>query len=109
MFRNRSRTKFAEVSDGLSNTLAMTEAHGGVSGTNRGTWLWISAITLPSSTTEAWLPGRNNWYNANSFHTGIINATLGDGSVRTVGTTIDATAWRAFCGMKDGSTLGEIP
>jgi hypothetical protein len=107
MFRNRSKTRFADVMDGLSNTLAMTECHGGVSGTTSGAWLWMSAITLPSST--AWLPGQNNWYNANSYHTGIINATLGDGSIRSVGTTIDANVWRAFCGMKDGVVTGEIP
>jgi hypothetical protein len=109
MFRNRSKTRFADVSDGLSNTLAMTETHGGVSGTSRGAWLWMSAFTLPASTSAAWLPGQNNWYNASSFHTGIINTALGDGSIRSVGTTIDANVWRAFCGMRDGTVIGEIP
>jgi prepilin-type N-terminal cleavage/methylation domain-containing protein len=108
MFRNRSKTKFGDVSDGLSNTLAITESHGAVSGTSIGAWLWMSAITLPSSTTAAWLPGQNNWYAANSYHTGIINGTLGDGSVRSISTTIDPTVWRAFGAMKDGSVLGEI-
>lgn len=109
MFRNRSRTRFAEVTDGLSNTLAMTEAHGGVSGTSVGQWLWISAVTLPGSTAAAWLPGQNNWYNAASFHTGIINGTAGDGSVRSIATNIDATIWLNYCAMKDGNVLGEIP
>jgi hypothetical protein len=110
MFRNRSRTKLGEVSDGLSNTLAFTEAHGGVSGTSIGSWLWISAITLPSSTSAAWLSGKNNWYNAASYHNGkIINGTGGDGSVRSIASTIDATVWINYCGMKEGAVLGEIP
>lgn len=110
IFRNRSRTKFAEVTDGLSNTLAITEAHGGVSGTSVGTWLWISAITLPASTTASWLPGNNNWFNAASFHAaGTINGTAADGSVRSIAKTIDATVWLNYCAMKDGNTIGEIP
>jgi prepilin-type N-terminal cleavage/methylation domain-containing protein len=109
MFRNRSRTKFGEVTDGLSNTLAMTESHGAVSGTSIGAWVWMSAFTLPSSTTATWLPGQNNWFAANSFHTGIVNGTFGDGSVRSIGTTIEPTVWRAIVGMKDGTVVGEIP
>ncbi len=111
MFRNRSRTRFAEVTDGLSNTLAMTEAHGGTSGTSIGAWLWISAITLPSSTTAAWLPGNNNWFNANSFHAGgVINGVAGDGSVRSIAAKqIEGTVWVNYCSMKDGNVIPEIP
>ena len=106
ILRNRSETRFSAVADGLSNTLIFGESRGGFSPTQRGyTMLWISASTLPASTT--WLLGEDNYYEFSSDHPGIVNFALADGSVRTVSTTMDGPTWLSTNGMADGNVVGE--
>jgi len=45
---------------------------------------------------------------ARSFHTGIVHALLGDGSVRTVADSIDGRAWRAAGTIAGGETVDEF-
>lgn len=109
MFRNRSETKFAEVTDGLSNTLAMGEAHAGVlatSGNAPASWLWMSAPTLPAS--SSWMPGTGERSAFASFHTGIVQFVLGDGSVRSISTSITPASWISINGMRDGEIVSEF-
>ncbi len=109
IFRNRSETRFSHVTDGLSNTLAMGEAHGGVLAgppEAQSTWLWMSAPTLPASGT--WMPGGGDRAAFGSFHTGVVQFVQADGSVRPIGTTIDATTWVSINGMRDGDVTGEL-
>lgn len=104
MLRNRSKTKFGEVTDGLSNTFAFGETRGGpISGTDPTEYVWIAAPTLPAS--SSWLLGEDNYYEFSSNHTGISNFTLGDGSVRSVSTSLDGQVWLRACGMGDGLVI----
>ncbi len=104
-FRNRSETKFGNMTDGLSNTLVFGEGRGGFQSTNPATFGWLSAPTLPAS--SSWLLGEDNYYEFSSNHTGICNFVLGDGAVRSVGTTLDGQVWLRANGMSDGLVLGE--
>jgi prepilin-type N-terminal cleavage/methylation domain-containing protein/prepilin-type processing-associated H-X9-DG protein len=108
IFRNRSTTSFSAIGDGLSNCLAFGENRGGTSGTPAAptTYLWISAVTLPASTT--WLLGEDNWFEFSSNHTGLVNFALADGSVRGVSATIDGTTWLQANGMNDGGVVQEF-
>jgi prepilin-type N-terminal cleavage/methylation domain-containing protein len=108
VFRNRSTTKFGEIMDGLSNTVAIGESHGGVSSSTPpepATWLWISAAPLASSTSATWLPGANARTAFNSFHPGIVQFVLADGSVQPIQTTIDPEVWMRLAGMRDGEVM----
>jgi len=110
IFRNRSKTRFGEVTDGLSNTLAIGETHGGVQASSNNapaSWLWMSATTIPSSTSATWMPGQNSRTAFNSFHTGIVQFAVGDGSVRGISTNIDAPTWMSINGMKDREVSGD--
>jgi prepilin-type N-terminal cleavage/methylation domain-containing protein len=105
IFRNRSETKMGEINDGTSNTLAFGESHGGVqesSGNTPATWLWMSAGSLPASTTSTWLPGNDTRVAFNSFHPGNVNFAVADGSVRAIPAGIDPNVWVTICGMRDG-------
>ncbi len=98
-----------KVTDGLSNTLAMGEAHGGVlasSGDAPASWLWMSAPTLPAS--GSWMPGTNERSAFSSYHTGIIQFVLGDGSVRAISRTIDVSSWISINGMKDAEIVSDF-
>lgn len=106
IFRNRSETKFAEVTDGLSNTLAFGESSGGFAGANPSVYGWLSAVTLPAS--SSWLLGEDNYYEFSSFHTGISNFALADGSVRSISVNLDGQTWLRANGMSDGLTLEDF-
>ncbi len=109
MFRNRSVTKFGNLTDGLSNTIAFGENRGGSSTATTppspATFGWLSAITLPSSST--WLLGEDNYYEFSSNHTGICNFVIGDGAVRSVTTSLDGQVWLRANGINVGLVLGE--
>jgi prepilin-type N-terminal cleavage/methylation domain-containing protein len=105
ILRNRSETKFGEITDGLSNTLLIGETRGGFNGAEPVTFVWISAFTLPASTT--WLLGEDNFYEFSSNHTGLVNFVLADGSVRGVSTSVEGNLWVQINGMRDGYVSAE--
>lgn len=53
-------------------------------------------------------PGEHAIISARSMHTGLVNAGLGDGSVRTFASTIDLRVWRAL-GTRNGDEVVEMP
>ncbi len=138
MYTNRSATTIVSVVDGTSNTLAFGEGLGGTAGqgqTRDWFWNWVSIPGMPTKFGLA--PGggcpdqgatcgvagtaQGGGYNYfSSFHTGIVQFGMGDGSVRGLriagtGTrrftpaaaVSNRSAWyvlQAMAGMADGTT-----
>jgi prepilin-type N-terminal cleavage/methylation domain-containing protein len=112
-----SESKFADITDGTSNTFMFGECLGGVEvGTRDFALTWMGAGALP---TYWGLPTPAQWYVFGSKHTGVVQFAYGDGSVRrvrkgiaTIGDPnwnvldpVSQTDWRNFqrvSGMGDG-------
>ncbi|MFM8273085.1 MAG: DUF1559 domain-containing protein, partial [Gemmata sp.] len=113
--------KIAEITDGTSNTLMASEVNQGQGGSDyRGFSWWggaagFTAYSLPNSTDQDVLTGaacnstppnapctttstatRPRMQVARSRHTGGVNVTLCDGSVRFAQNSINVATWRAL-------------
>jgi len=114
MLGNRTTTQFSSVTDGLSNTLMVGETHGGwgSEGAHVQSIPWISAHCY--GTKESWprnnkvQTDNNSSYSFSSFHSGIVNFALGDGSVRSLSDSVDYTTYKYLCGKGDGNVIGEF-
>jgi len=131
---NKMDINFAVVTDGLSNTLFMTEvtppksnlngtAYGDIQllkGAGITTRMMPNNIAEPDGIGGAWDAGtvgrggkatcvNQTWYMAypaaRSFHTGGVNTCLGDGSVRFVNDTISASTWGCFGNGGEGTPV----
>ncbi|MFO1065246.1 MAG: DUF1559 domain-containing protein [Pirellulales bacterium] len=129
MFGENSYTRFSEVTDGLSNTLAMTEQtlstfNGRTSGWSFAGWVSVGVdpvgafnVTFPSQGLNIWNYNNNtstlnnvrgrraSWYNAASLHPGGVQAVSGDGSVRFIAQTLDIPTLTYLCRMADGQVV----
>jgi prepilin-type N-terminal cleavage/methylation domain-containing protein len=95
---NRSTNALAAVLDGTSHTLLFGEALGGQYGSQRlYSHSWMGSGTLP----VAWGLSSRDYSQFSSWHPGIVQFTLADGSVRPVMTTIDDRTFRSLGGMSD--------
>ncbi len=88
-FVSNIQNNFASVTDGLSNTVFFGEYVGGFNSTNGSTREWSMAWMSGSSFPTYWSisPDKktlNHFYSLNSRHTGVINCSYGDGSVRSI-------------------------
>jgi hypothetical protein len=121
--------KFAAVTDGLTNTVMVGECAGGekryignhtspgLQHPTQGSWATRnrSGIDPYDKSGTVILGGNcvlncNNYNGANyySFHTGIVQFILGDGSVRAISENIDIDiCWRLFV-RNDGIPIGEF-
>ena len=54
------------------------------------------------------MPGTNERSAFSSYHTGIIQFVLGDGSVRAISKTIDVNSWISINGMKDAEIVSDF-
>ncbi|MCX7664510.1 MAG: DUF1559 domain-containing protein [Gemmataceae bacterium] len=134
MFYGMSQLKLSDVTDGLTNTVMLSEILQG-SDTNAGghdvrgrAWNTIHAGTtlstlFPPNTTTGdnvqgycgAIPGvpcagqsvGNNYVSARSRHPGGVNVTLGDASVRFVRNSVALVAWNAM-GSRNGGEINTI-
>ena len=122
-------TRIADITDGTSTTLFISEVLGYDDPSDgRGTWAWgamgastFTALYGPNSTTNDQIPAcattipkndplhctqnqtsGNVWASARSMHTGGVNASMGDGSVRFFTNTIDLGVWHALATRSNG-------
>ncbi len=109
-FTKNSKTKLVGITDGTSNTLCIGETVAGVTTGSRDYKLsWMGSASMwanygiPSDTAAA-------WYTYSSKHTGVVQFSMCDGSVRgfTKGINYPTAAWTAFqelSGMMDGQVI----
>ena len=107
---NRTKTSFANITDGASNTLLFGEVVG-----RNTSWLgaggggvvysWIGSVNLP-----VWNWGTENTNSPSTLlrafqsnHPGTVNFARADGSVEAIAETMDVTTMRNVAGMADGT------
>jgi len=103
IFGSGINTRFRDILDGTSNTVAFWEVNGG----DAYAYFWIDNGAFPT----AWGFG-DNFNNLNSAHTGGVQCLMGDGSVRFISENID-DAWingvlHSITGMAEGNVVGEF-
>ncbi|MCO6046789.1 DUF1559 domain-containing protein [Aeoliella sp. ICT_H6.2] len=90
MFYNEKGTRFAEVTDGLSNTIALVEAKREVP--------WTKPVDIAYDSEQP-LPELGGW------HPNIFLAGIADGSVQAVSQSIDDTMLRWLLEKADGNAI----
>ncbi len=126
MFGENSFATFGSITDGLSNTLAMTENTLETFNGRTGGWSFSAFlsygvdpvgaynVTYPPTGFNVWkyntaapLVGRRaSWYNSASLHTGGVQAAVGDGSVHFLSQSIDIPTLTYLCKASDGNVAG---
>lgn len=129
MYGENSYAKLASITDGLSNSLSMTEVTLETFNGRTGGWSFASYLSLgvdpvgtynvtyPSTGINVWNYNnstnvlnnkrgtRASWYIAASLHSGGINSARGDGSVNFIAQTIDLQTLTYFCRISDGQVV----
>jgi prepilin-type N-terminal cleavage/methylation domain-containing protein/prepilin-type processing-associated H-X9-DG protein len=134
MFGDSSNSRFADIQDGSSNTIAVCETtlevwdgaapawgyrgwvQNGIDpvGTNsiQGINVWPCCFWQSPPWASAPAPGQRGklgeWGSAGSQHPGGAQFLMGDGSVRLISQTVPITTIRALAQMADGQVLGEF-
>jgi len=119
-FTHKSNNSVARCPDGTSNTVMFAEYAGGMinwggsggipnglSAGGFGAGFNYSGFGTPMNGAKKIYdpapPGENPAYSRfSSFHTGVINVAMGDGSVRTLSASIDFNTWVYITGISDG-------
>jgi hypothetical protein len=116
-FSDRTKHRFANISDGASNVLLFGEALGGCnppSATNPCSQLQIahswmgSGALLSGYSLEPSFPQEKfklYWGQFGSQHAGIVQFAFADGSIHAVSLTIDWADYLALSGMHDGDVV----
>ncbi len=102
---SRTKRRFADITDGTSNTMMIGEATGHFENTDSYSLAWMGAGTMPT----AW--GLNaagpSWYRFGSRHPGIVQFAYADGSVHSIPETIDFNTYIYLSAMGDGKVVSE--
>jgi prepilin-type N-terminal cleavage/methylation domain-containing protein len=123
-FTKNSKTKLVAISDGTSNTFAFGETFGGMGPGNprdlKLSWggsssMWSDWGLNPNTCTPvapATTCTKTQWYMYGSAHTGVVQFSMCDGSVRGIGntSTTGAAGYNAFqelAGMQDGFVINQ--
>ncbi len=107
VFGARTKTRFASIIDGTSNTFLFGEALGGKFNRRLDvafTWVGSGPLAMHNGLTQNGQPGRQ-WFHFSSEHPGIVHFVYADGAVRRVSTNIDYAAYMRFGGMRDGGQV----
>jgi prepilin-type N-terminal cleavage/methylation domain-containing protein len=119
-FTDNSANPIGRIPDGTSNTVFFLEVLGGSpdgagSGKRDFAYSWMGAGDMATAWGVAQGPKSNlgaAWYRAGSYHTAIINAGFGDGSVRSIklgtGMSFFTNDWFQFMyisGISDGGVI----
>jgi prepilin-type processing-associated H-X9-DG protein len=116
IFYDRGRTTVVSITDGTSNTLMFGEGVAGRagSGADRFQWQWICVGPIPTLTNILQAPDSPNaMYRFMSRHTGVVQFSMADGSVRGLRapqgtTTIGDALWlnlQRMAGKADGEVF----
>ncbi|OAI56522.1 hypothetical protein AYO47_08940 [Planctomyces sp. SCGC AG-212-M04] len=128
MFGENSFAKFSDATDGLSNTLFMSEVTQRTYNGRSPAWLYTGYLmvgtdplgtwntTYPRTGINVWkyntaaaVPGqRASWYSTASLHTGGVHGLMGDGTVRFLSENVDLTTLTYLCRRADGQVIGEF-
>lgn len=136
VFASNSRCKFSEITDGLSNTMAVSECRVGSqfkkldagdadncegnTGTysNERGFYWMLGMTSTWAYTTTRTPNARSedcdrfavYLNmaARSEHKGGVQVLLADGAVRFVSENINVNTWRNLGRRNDGNVLGDF-
>ena len=99
VFQGKEPVPFRDVTDGLSNTLAVVEVHdSGVS--------WMAPVDLNLETMQFRVNGGAT--EIRSRHPGGAMVAMADGSVRFLAETIDPQTLRALVTRNDGQAVGDF-
>ncbi|HQZ64800.1 MAG TPA: DUF1559 domain-containing protein [Planctomycetaceae bacterium] len=110
IFGSRTKFGFRDVTDGTSNTLMLGEATGGNQPGDDGgdlNYSWIGTGIMPQGYGFS-QDAIQNWYQFESFHTGVVQFALADGSVRAISKNISSTTYKWLAAMQDGNVIGEF-
>ena len=135
LFNFNRRRRIADITDGTSNTVIVSEVIAGPDGTHdlRGVWWHEFGVMythhlppnspLPDEVEDNHCPTYCDsskapivgdtpaWQLANfaarSYHPNGVNALLGDGSVRFVSNTIDLAVWQSLASISGGEVVPE--
>jgi prepilin-type N-terminal cleavage/methylation domain-containing protein/prepilin-type processing-associated H-X9-DG protein len=107
-----SKTTMVSITDGTSNTIAFGESLCGAKlGARDFVCAWMGSGGMPTRyglnnvQTGATPAGQTTWYQFSSYHTGVVNFTFQDGSVRPITTSCDYNTFLAAGGMNDGVVI----
>ena len=98
VFGYNRKTRFADITDGTSNTIAITEASD-----DFGPWAQGGRSTLRGLTEEPYINGPDG---IGSPFPGGMNAGLTDGSVRFISENIDPEVFKALITIRGGERIG---
>ena len=109
MSRSREKVSFRDITDGSSNTVLFGESTMGTDGS--AAWASIGSQVM------YWTPDTPNGelgtyafaaFSFNSRHTGGVQYTLGDGSVRFISDNTSKRIMYLLAAMQDGKVIGEF-
>jgi prepilin-type N-terminal cleavage/methylation domain-containing protein len=101
LFGNRTKYRFANISDGATNVLLFGEATGGRDSRGRQYgYSWMAAGFMVT----AWDLNDDTWHKFDSSHPGFVQFALADASVRLLAINIARDAFLALGGKHDGSS-----